>query len=104
MTQTIQVLVAGNTNDEPDETFDVNLSVAANAYIVQGQGVGTIEDDSTPISIDDVTQAASASGTTSFAFTVSLAHASTLAASVDYATADGTATLATAIIKPKRAP
>ena len=94
LTQTVQVLVDGNTNDEPDETFDVNLSGAVNAYIVQSQGVGTIQDDSTAISIDDVSEYGANSGTTSFAFTVSLAHASTLPVSVDYATADGTATLA----------
>ncbi len=94
LTQTAQVLVNGNTNDEPDETFDVNLSDAINATVVKPLGVGTIQDDSTPISINDVSELASSNGTTSFAFTVSLAHASTLPVSVDYATADGTAALA----------
>jgi Calx-beta domain len=94
LTQTIQVFVNGDTNDEPDSTFYVNLSAAVNATVVTSQGVGTIQDDSTPISVDDVTQYATNNGTTSFGFTVSLAHASTLPISVDYATSDGTATLA----------
>ena len=52
----------GDTAQEPDETFAVNLSAAANATIFKAQGVGTILDDDTPIfpgatptlSIDDV--------------------------------------------------
>jgi hypothetical protein len=46
------------------------------------------------VSINDVTEYATSSATTRFAFTVSLNEAGTLPVSVDYATADGTATVA----------
>jgi len=43
--QTVTVAVVGETLDEPDETFFVNLSSPVNAEIVDGQGVGTIVND-----------------------------------------------------------
>ncbi len=94
LTQTIQVLVNGNTQDKPDDTFFVELIPSAGVALGKSVGIGTIQDDSTPISINDVSEVASNNGTTSYDFTVSLAHASSLPVSVDYATADGTATLA----------
>ena len=45
LTQTVSVLVLGDTIDELDETFKVNLSNATNATILDGQGLGTILDD-----------------------------------------------------------
>src|SRR5947208_11510433 len=56
-TQTITVLVNGDTKFEPNETFQVNLSAASNASIADNQGIGTVaNDDSQPtISINDVT-------------------------------------------------
>ncbi len=49
--------VAGDTLDELDETFTVNLSNAVNAAIADGTGLGTIlDDDPLPaLSINDVT-------------------------------------------------
>ena len=94
LSQTIQVEVVGNTTDEPDETFFVNLSDVVNATVVKPQGLGTIQNDATPISISDVSAYGTNNGTTPFTFTVSLASASSLPVSVDYTTADGTATLA----------
>lgn len=41
----VTVPVNGDTTDEPDETFFVNLSSPTNASISDVQGVGTIEDD-----------------------------------------------------------
>src|SRR5207253_3197586 len=41
----IMVKVNGDTLNEPDETFFVNLSNAANASITKAQGVGTIRND-----------------------------------------------------------
>jgi subtilisin-like proprotein convertase family protein len=43
--KTITVLVNGDTGEEPNETFVVNLSNAQGATIADGQGVGTILDD-----------------------------------------------------------
>jgi hypothetical protein len=44
--KTITVLVVGDRTRERNETFSVNLSnPSANAYIGDGQGLGTIVDD-----------------------------------------------------------
>ena len=43
--KTITVAVKGDTLDEANETFFVNLSSAVNATIADGQGLGTIRDD-----------------------------------------------------------
>ena len=52
----LSVTVNGDTLDEIDETYFVNLSAPANATIADGQGLGTIIDNDGPsISIDDVT-------------------------------------------------
>jgi hypothetical protein len=44
----ISVLVNGDTQVEPNETFFVNLSNPANATISKSQGIGTILDDDGP--------------------------------------------------------
>ena len=44
----IDILVNGDTSDEPDETFLVNLSAPTNATASNTQGVGTITDDDEP--------------------------------------------------------
>src|SRR5262245_2858781 len=44
-TQTVIVLVNGDTRTEADERFFVNLSRARNAVIADGQGIGTILND-----------------------------------------------------------
>ena len=93
-TRTVTVQVAGDTLDELDETFTVNLSNAVNAAIADGTGLGTIlDDDPLPaLSINDVTVTEPDAGTTSATFTVSLNAPSAHVVSVDYGTADGTAT------------
>jgi uncharacterized repeat protein (TIGR01451 family)/uncharacterized repeat protein (TIGR02543 family) len=80
--------------DEDNETFTVDLSSPTNATIADGQGEGAINDDDDPpaISIDDVAVSEGDSGTTNATFTVSLSAESGKAISVDYTTADGTAT------------
>jgi hypothetical protein len=46
VSQTVTVLVLGDTVLEPNEAFSVNItSVSANAYIGNGQGTGTIVND-----------------------------------------------------------
>src|ERR1051326_1645221 len=94
--KSVNVTVNGDTKFETNESFNVNLSGAANASISDNLGVGTItNDDSQPtISIDDVSHAAGNSGTTSFGFTVSLSNASYQTITVNYATSDGTAATA----------
>jgi len=49
-TKTVTVAVKGDTLDEANETFVVNLSAPTNATIADNQGVGTIiDDDSTSL-------------------------------------------------------
>jgi uncharacterized repeat protein (TIGR01451 family) len=43
--QTVRVRVRGNTVNEPNETFFVNLSAPVDATIARAQGVGTITND-----------------------------------------------------------
>jgi uncharacterized repeat protein (TIGR01451 family) len=90
----VSVLVKGDTLDEPDETFFVNLTNATNAAILDSQGQGTITDNDVPptLTINDVSQNEGNSLTTTFAFTVHLsAPALTGGVTFDIATADGTA-------------
>lgn len=91
--QPIALSIGGDTADEADETFVVNLSAPANATIADAQGDITItDDDAQPsISIGDVTVTEGNSGTSMAAFTLTLSAASGQAVSVGYATADGTA-------------
>ncbi|CAA6820253.1 MAG: Alkaline phosphatase (EC [uncultured Sulfurovum sp.] len=95
-TATITAQVNGDTIVEPDETFNIILSNPSNASISKDTGVGTIlNDDSYPgITINDIQRNEGNSGTTNFTFTVSLDNAYASAVSVDYATSNGTATLA----------
>jgi len=96
LTQTITVAVLGDTVFEPNETFMVNLTNPTNATIADGQGVGTITNDDAPpppsLSINDVTVTEGNTGSVGAVFTVSLSAASTQTVTVQYATANGTAT------------
>ncbi|MFY0594761.1 Calx-beta domain-containing protein, partial [Roseivirga sp.] len=100
-TQTFSVSVVGDAKVELDENFTVTLSnVQANGKnltIATATGTGTItNDDAATLAIDDVTKAENADGgaTTDFVFTVTLDAAVDAAFTVNYATADGTATAA----------
>jgi hypothetical protein len=92
----ITVLVNGDITFEPDENFFVNLSNPTNATIADGQGEGTIlNDDPQPtISIDDTAVEEGNFGVTPAQFTASLSNPSFQTITVDFATADGTATTA----------
>ncbi|MFL6260853.1 MAG: beta strand repeat-containing protein [Thermoanaerobaculia bacterium] len=91
--QTIAVTVNGDTLNEGNETFNVNLSNATNATITDAQGVGTItDDDLVSISINDVSVNEGNTGTATANFTVSLSNPSTSTITVTYQTANGTAT------------
>jgi hypothetical protein len=92
--KTISVPVIGDTLDEFDEQFFVNLSNAAGAQIADSQAVGTIQDDDDPplVAVNDVSGREGRSGTSALVFTVTLSQASGKWVYVDFATADGTAT------------
>ena len=93
-TKQVTVKVEGDTVDEVDEEFGLELSSASNATIGDGTGVGTIADDDDPpaLSIDDVGVTEGDTGQVDATFTVSLGAASEKTVGVDYATADDTAT------------
>jgi hypothetical protein len=90
--QLITVSVAGDTTNEANENFVVNLSSPSNATIADGQGAGTIQnDDALPtLSINDVSQVEGDSGTTAFVFTVTLSASSGQQVTVGFASANGT--------------
>jgi Calx-beta domain len=92
--KSILVPVIGDRLAEPNETFVVKLSGAKGAAIAHSQGVVTILDDEPRISIYGMSASEGNANTTLFAFTVSLSTAYHQAVTVDYASADGTATTA----------
>lgn len=63
-TQTIDVVINGDTNVEPNETFVINLSSPTNASLSDAQGVGTIVTDEAPPSPTITTPASVAPGAT----------------------------------------
>ncbi|MBK9087804.1 MAG: hypothetical protein IPL90_01620 [Holophagales bacterium] len=95
--QPVVVLVNGDTTEEPDQNFFVNLSGPLNATILDGAGEGTIQNDDAPsptFSVGDVTQSEGNAGTTTYAFTVNLTPPSASPETVTATTANGTATTA----------
>ena len=93
----IPVAIVGDVVDEVDETFTVTLSDASNATLATAQGTGTIADNDAPpsLTINDVSLPEGNAGTTPFTFTVTLSAASGRPVTVNYATANGTATAGT---------
>ncbi len=93
---TINVTVNGDTLYEADETFTVTLSAPTNATLESGQetGTGTItNDDPAPtLAINNVSLPEGDVGTTTFPFVVTQSAVSGLTTTVDYETANGTAT------------
>jgi hypothetical protein len=92
--QTISIPIVGDTVSEADETFFLNIRDAVGATIGDSQGVITITNNDTvpALAINDVAQNEGNSGTTNATFTVSLSAASGQTVSVNYATANGSAT------------
>ena len=90
----MSVAVNADLLDEEDENFTINLSGAVDATITDAQGLGSITDnDPLPaLSVNDVTVTEGNAGTTNASFTVTLGAASARTVTVDYATADGSAT------------
>ena len=92
--QTIAVTALGDLRDEADETFYVNLTAPTSAIMADGQGIGTIlDDDALPIlSIEAASVSEGNSGTKNLNFHVVLSDVSGRSVTVQYATANGTAT------------
>lgn len=90
---TFSVTINGDVAIENDETFFVNVTTVSGATLVDGQGVGTIQNDDLPtLTINNVSATEGNSGPKTFTFTVSLSSAApTGGVTFDIATADDTA-------------
>ena len=89
-TKTFTVTVNGDLIDEPAETFLVHLSNSTGPLILDGDAVGTINDnDTATLAINNVTVPEGNSGTTNAIFTVSLNTPYYRSFTVDWATATG---------------
>lgn len=105
--KTMTLTIVGDTVDENNESFFVNFSAPTNATLADTQSVVTITDDDTSttsppppsgtvpaITVSDASVAEGSNGDTNVSVTVSLSAASTAYVTVDFTTADGTATFA----------
>lgn len=92
--KTINVPILGDNTDEPNETFELNLSAPVNATLADAQGTGTITDDDPQptVSIAGATIAEGDSGTVNATLTVTLTNPSSQTVTVAYQTQNGTAT------------
>jgi len=89
---TIAVPVVGDRLAENSETFSLRLTDPTNAFIARGLGFATIVDNEPRISINNVSKSEGNAKTTTFTFTVSLSSAYDQAVTVNYKTANGSAT------------
>ncbi|MGQ3301132.1 Calx-beta domain-containing protein [Reyranella sp.] len=94
--KTIQVTVKGDTAAEGNEAFVIRLANAAGATIADGSATGTLTNDDTAptlpaLSVGDVSLREGDSGTAELMFIVTLDKAATGPVTVNYATANGTA-------------
>ncbi len=93
----ITVNISGDTDDEPDETFFVNLSSPGGATITDGQGLGTIQNDddavvpTISVADADAVEGDDAGSAGQLTFVVTLSEATTSTVTVDFATSDGAA-------------
>jgi Ca2+-binding RTX toxin-like protein len=89
----IVVPVVGDTLDEPDEGFVVNLSMPTGAVLQDAQGAGTITDDDLEpaLAVNDIITIEGNVGTTAVEFRVALNAASGKSVAVGVTTANGTA-------------
>ena len=93
--RTIILNVQGDLNPEGDDNFTVTLSNVVGGTIADGSATGTIVNDDGPpplVTINDVTVVEGDTGTSVMTFTVTRTGG-TGAFSVDFATADGSATM-----------
>jgi outer membrane autotransporter protein len=90
---TFTVQVNGDTFNEPNETFVVNVSSVTGATVADAQGVGTIvNDDALPsLSINDTSVTEGNTGAVTATLTVTLSAASGQTVTVNYATANASA-------------
>jgi hypothetical protein len=92
----VVVVVNGDTVDEQQETFFLDISNVQNATVSSSRGNGFITDDDGPtVNINDVSVTESNSGTKAATFTLTLSGPSVESIAVRVITAPGTATAST---------
>src|SRR5262249_42834555 len=93
--RTVTVFVNGDTLDESDEIFVVELANPTGGAVINADygeaDVAITDDDTSSISINDVSVTEGNSGTAAATFTVSLSTPADHTITVDFATANGTA-------------
>ena len=93
LTRTVDVTLNGDTTIEENETLVVNLSAVTGAPVLDGQGVGTINnDDYNGLRINDVATGEGNTGTKLLTFTVTLAQPLASTVTFNANTQGGTAT------------
>jgi len=96
VSKTVSVPVKGDTAAEGNETFNLNLSSASGATVADAIGTATIRNDDPGsglrLAVGDVVVHEGNTATRPAVFTVSLSQPATGTVTVDYATADDTAT------------
>lgn len=90
--ETLRVAVHGDEALEGHETFTVSLSAPDGLTLGDATAAGTILDDDPVASVGDATVSEGDVGPRAAVFTVSLSKPSPVTVTVDYATANGTAT------------
>jgi hypothetical protein len=98
-TKTATVLINGDTVAEPNETFTIGISLTlplSNVVIDTPSSTQTISDDdsSASFAIADVTAAEGNAGSSTFSFAVTKTGSTGFTTSVNFATTDGSATVA----------
>lgn len=89
----VVVLINGDTVDEQQETYFLDISNVVNATVSSNRGNGVIVDNDGPtVSINDISITEGNSGTKAATFTLTLSGPSVEAIAVRATTADGTAT------------
>ena len=94
-TYNFNITINGDSKVELNENFFVNVTNVTGASVLDGQGVGTINnDDTATVTLGDVSLVEGNAGTSTMTFTATLNNAVQGGFTVNYATADGTATTA----------
>ena len=88
---TIRVRLLADALDENDENFEVSLSEPSNATLAAASATGVIGDDDAAAALS-ITDRSAAESSGEMVFTVTLAGATTLPVTVDWATMPGSAT------------
>lgn len=91
----LYVPIVGDTFAEPDEAFTLRLASPVNAVILQGEAIGTIQNDDLSLRMGDIEISERDDGVGEASLIVSLSAPAAFAVEASYATSGGTATSGT---------